>query len=203
MSSKATEYISVLKFKTTVRYKSDTSKETARNNEILLKVSIFDSCPDFNSFVHAIEKRLGRTNGIDKARVVLPMCMVLLCSNSYSVSSRTFHDVPDSTIEYCWECLQFVSIGVEQELQKWMLTHIANRSCIDYSTLHCRSIVEPTQIQTLPAGIISNRIRFSSVSVSEADLHSVLWHSDDVTMETMLAHVKVVTKRCSIQRPMN
>lgn len=189
------DYASALDFNVPVRYKSESTFHDNPGDGIILYNSRFDCCPSLSKLIYAIEKKLSRANAIHKAATMVPLCIVLLCSDLYTIHSGVFHNTEDMLIESCWECLEFISISVDSCLQKWMENCISGRKCIEYSSLYCKDIrIHDNTIRTIPSHVIPKKIAFEPVCMSDIDANAFVWHQDDAVMETLLVHIQLASR---------
>jgi hypothetical protein len=203
MAEEVSKYILSLNFSIPIHYinlKSDINE--IRKNEIDLNPSIFEDCPSIRELIRAIEKRISRSSSINTGHKVVPICITLLCSNLYTVNSSIFKDIPDTTVEYCWECLESVSHSVNRPLQEWLTKSIAGRTCVEYSTLYCRSLENEeallaAPIKMVPDDAIDKRMKFEQIDMRTLNVHDNIWHRDDVICETISAHMLLVSRHLS------
>jgi hypothetical protein len=194
MADLVAKYISPIKFAFPIRYVNDLSLHAIKKDEVMLSLVVFDSCPSVQDFIYAIEKKMSRASNIDGRQQIIPLCIVLLCSKSYAINSRLLESVDDTTIEYCWECLQFISMSVDSNLQEWLTRVMAGRTCVEYSALYCATNATEPVIKNVPQGMIGRRVKFHPIDISETNAHKFLWHRSDVAVETMLVHMDVATR---------
>jgi hypothetical protein len=194
MADLVAKYISPIKFAFPIRYVSDLSLHTIKKDEVMLSLVVFDSCPSVQDFIYAIEKKMSRASNIDGRQQIIPLCIVLLCSKSYAINSKLLENVDDTTIEYCWECLQFISMSVDSNLQEWLTKVMGGRTCVEYSALYCATNVADPVIKNIPRGMIARRVKFHPIDISETNAHKFLWHRSDVAVETMLVHMDVASR---------
>lgn len=203
MAEEVSKYILSLNFSVPVHYVNTNSDiNEIRKNEVDLNPSIFDECPSIRELIRAIEKRISRSSSVNTSHKVVPICITLLCSNLYTINSSIFKDIPDTTVEYCWECLESVSHSVNKPLQEWLTKSIGGRTCVEYSTLYCKSLeneeaamIPPPKM--VPDNVISRRMMFEKVDMSSINVHNNIWHRDDVVSETMSAHMLIISRHLS------
>lgn len=187
------DYMCSLVFRVPVRYTASSLNSSANEAELLVCTNVFESCPSIDSFIAAIEKKLSRANIINKARLVVPICILLLCTRSYCVDGSTIENADNSVIEYCWECIEFISIGVDTSLRSWVLSSMQGRSCRDYCILNSKSQQVVPRVEHLPGSMFSSRMKFTRVLPVPGLMHEALWHIDDAVMETIDVHMKVAS----------
>lgn len=167
------------------------------DNEILIEKYKISECPNPMMLTDAIQKKIGRSESLRSQKSTLGICILVLLSVGYSVTSLTLKEIPDTFIERCWECLNTISFTVPEPLQSWMVETINGRSAPDYASLFC-------QRRHIPINFLGNSIkftgRFSKLDPLDTELPKVVWHRDDSIMRTMMFHIEQSSRDLSEDR---
>lgn len=193
MSDDIKVYLSALKFKVSLHYRhADASPIQTRKGEIIIHVDILKSCPSVIDLSRAIEKKINRSETLKFQSGFLPLCMVILSTDGYSINSQTIDGISDSLIERSWECLSTIACNTTDALQDWLTSIIGNRSSQSYFALHGQYISSPVTIRNIPI-LLSKGISFQSLDVSSFKIPDQIWHRDDVVDQTKLIHMLAVS----------
>lgn len=189
MSSNIRDYVSSFALKTVVLYQhADSSPVASRKGEIIMNVDTLGSCPSIVDLSRAIEKRVNRSDSLKVYSNIIPLCMMLLSSNGYSIHAVVFDNVPNLLIERCWECLETISHATNNALQKWLSDSIGSRSPVGFATLFTPHRSSSGLITNIPVALPKS-MKFSLLDSSKVDVPSQMWHRDDVTNRTRLVHI--------------
>ena len=163
---------------------------TLSPDRLYVKKYEIDACPDQTQILNALQKRIGRSDTLKSQKHALGICVLLLLSSGYCVSSSTLPGVEDSLIERCWECIQVVSQNVPLVLSRWIQSSMGKRSPSGYSVLFCVSRPFLSSVDLLKDSI-SGTGHFSSIDATDFDTPGVLWHRDDSIRQTMILHFRL------------
>lgn len=157
-------FVELASLKQRVHYFSGNRRHDSIDNCVVLCTDKLATCPSISTLVSAIEKKLSRSNSYSQSLSIVPLCILLLCSEGYCVNSTSVSDAADSVIEYCWECLEFVSATVSSRLQEWMRRCIDGRNCLEYSRIHCGEGVLMSRVSSTSTLSHVGNSTFDSVS---------------------------------------
>lgn len=189
MDSQISQYLSVFKFKVSIRYVgTSTSPQSSRKDELAIDTAVLDTCPSVHDLSKAIEKKINRSDTLKMESNIVPLCMVLLSSRLYSINSKSIEGVSDGLIERCWECLETVSHSVYKSLQDWLSYAINDRNAVTYAMFFIEHRSSPTAVKKIP-NQLPRSIRFDTVDTTIIDVPNQIWHRDDVIHRTMMAHM--------------
>jgi hypothetical protein len=174
-----------------VRYISETTRVGNRTeSEIYIEKYKLNTCPEETQILNALEKRIRRSDTLRSQKYTLGICVLLLLSKGYCVTSSTLSNVQDSFIERCWECIQVVSQNIPVVLSEWIQSAMGTRTPSGYSVLFCNSKVLLSSVDLLKDSI-SGSGKFLNVNAAELGIPSTLWHRRDVVSQTMVLHMRL------------
>lgn len=161
-----------------------------KDNELHIEKYKLDTCPDETQILNALQKRIGRSEALKSQKYTLGICVLLLLSRRYCVSSSTLPGIEDSFIERCWECIHVVSQNIPIKLSQWIVDTMANRTPSGYSVLFCTSRQLLSSVDLLKNSISGNG-KFLNIDSIEFDVPSVVWHRNDAIHQTVILHLKL------------
>jgi hypothetical protein len=176
---------------TSIRYLSETNQIVdSRRDEIHIQKYKLIDCPNQAQILNALQKRIGRSDTLKSRKYTLGICVLLLLSKGYSVTSLTLTGIDDSFIERCWECIQVVSQNIPIELSKWIQSAMDTRSSSGYSALFCQSRPLLSSVNLLKDSVSGNG-KFLNLNAQDFGTPGVLWHRSDAIRQTMILHMKL------------
>jgi hypothetical protein len=174
-----------------IRYVSQgTPVSNTKRNEIYIEKYKIDTCPNEHQIISSLQKRIGRSDAFKSQKYTLAICILLLLSKGYCITSSTLIGIEDSFIERCWECIHVTSHNIPKNLSTWIQTSMEKRSASAYSILFCRpkAMILPTN---LLQDSISGSGKFLNIDTKEFGIPNMLWHRDDAIRYTMILHMKL------------
>jgi hypothetical protein len=176
---------------TVVKYMSkDNHIANAREGEIYLDQSKLPKCPNQVQILNALQKRIGRSDTLRSQKCTLGICVLLLLSKGYCVTSSTLSGVQDPFIERCWECVHVVSQNVPMDLSQWIQDSMESRTPTGYSVLFCNPKSSLSTVGFLRDSV-SGTGEFLNVERKDLETPDVMWHRDDVIFQSMLLHMRL------------
>lgn len=188
MEQQLTLALQLVKSNVTVRYVSrDTPDIPVREGEIVVDKSKIDTCPSEHMFISSIQKKINRSDMFKSQKNTLGICVLIILSNGYSVTSATINEVENSFIERCWECIQVVSHNTPENLSSWIQECMSSRSPLSYSMIYCQQRPQQAPIRYLGKSIRGSGPLTSMMSRG-MDMPENMWHRDDAVYWTMMLH---------------
>lgn len=168
---------------------SDKSVLPIYENEVVIEIYKLQSCPDINLFMKAMTKKIDRSDVFKEQKYTTGICIMLLASKGYCVTSSVLKDIPDTFIERCWECLQVITFTTPNPLCGWMIETIGSRTPSKYSAMFCQRKLSSLVLKTI-GNIIPDEATFQDLDIKVNNLSNPAYHRDDIMMQTMILHVK-------------
>jgi hypothetical protein len=174
----------------TITYINPSSiQRPAEIDEVVLEPYKLASCPDVTTLIQALTKKCTRVTILRSQRYALALCIALLCSRGYCITSMQTIDVPDTTIEVCWESLNNIYISVDEPLKSWLSSTLAGRTYIAYGLQFCQKKFLASALDSL-TGKIKTDSAFKMVSKDEQIVPQVMWDRDDVVYSCLSSHFR-------------
>jgi hypothetical protein len=145
------------------------------------------SCPDPVGLIQALSKKCTRVSVLRSQKYSLPLCIALLCSKGYCITSMEVVGVPDTTIEVCWESLNNIYVSVDDPLKSWLQTILAGRTYVIYGTQFCQKKFLASALESLTERIDTGST-FKMLTKEEQLLPALMWDRDDVIYSCLSSH---------------
>jgi hypothetical protein len=175
---------------TTITYLGPTSIQSpAKLNEIVFEISKLESCPDPTSLIQALSKKCTRVTILRSQKYSLALCIALLCSRGYCITSTETIDIPDTTIEVCWESLNNIYVSVDEPLKSWLKEVLASRTYISYGSQFCQRKTLASALESLTEKIKLD-LHFKIVPKQEQILPTMMWEREDVVYSCLSSHFR-------------
>lgn len=172
-----------------VKYISEESSDmVTREDEIYIDKSKIYSCPDQHTFINSIQKKINRSDLFKSQKHTLGLCVLILLSKGYSVTSSVLSAIDDSFIERCWECIQNVSYNIPENICAWIQSSMETRSPQSYSVLYCEQKTRTGDIKYLNKKIVGSN-SFEMINGDDFNIPKAVWHRDDAVYRTMISHM--------------
>jgi hypothetical protein len=162
-------------------------QRSAELNEVILETQKLESCPDPAGLIQALSKKCTRVNILRSQKYSLALCIVLLCSRGYCITSMETNGVADTTIEVCWESLNNVYISVDEPLKSWLKSVLGGRTYVAYGSQFCQKKFLASALETL-TGKVNIDSCFKIVPKDEQILPDVMWDREDVVYSCLSSH---------------
>lgn len=160
----------------------------SRYGEVVIEKYKLEGCPDIPGFMSAIKKKINRSEIFRSQKYTTSICILLLASRGFTITSSVMIGVADTFIERCWECLQVISYNVPKSLQEWLILTIGDRQPSEYSALFCQFKSVSSLVSFVGKSIpISNA--FVRLDTRSMGIPDTMWHKDDCISETMKIHL--------------
>lgn len=172
-----------------IRYVTKNSVDVIpEDDEVYIEKYKLDTCPDELQIIGAIQKKIGRTDIFKSQKNTLGICILLLLSKGYCITSSIFQSIDDFFIERCWECIQVVSHNIPKHISEWIVSTMNSRSSSKYSMLFCQSRISLSTTEFLNQSI-SGSADFDQVDTVDYGMPHTIWHRDDTVRQTMILHL--------------
>lgn len=157
--------------------------------ELVIEKHKLGDCPNESKLMNRFEKKIIKTSSLKNHKYTRQLCILLLTSSGYTANSSVFKDIPDMFIEKCWECIQYIVYTTSDPLNAWLKNIIGQRNPPAFSALFCPPRRLPERV--VMDNIFPNKLRsITSISMNDDSVPSIVWHRDDVLMQTILTHLK-------------
>lgn len=134
-----------------------------------------------------MHKKIGTMDLFKSNTHVLGLCVLLLSSKGYCVTSSQLEGIEDTFIERWWQCIQVVSDNVPLDISNWIRECMDKRSSSRYSIIFCQSR-DPVSSTDFLINHLSCKGRILELSEQDQLFPSEMWHKDDAVRQTMLVH---------------
>ncbi len=183
-----------------IRYISeDNSELLMQDDEICIDKSKIDLCPDEHCFISSVQKKINRSDLFKSQKHTLGLCVLILLSKGYSVTSSSLIDIPDLFVERCWACIEAVSHNVPENIFLWIRSCMETRSPSSYAIIYCQYKIHNTDIKYL-----GKKIQGSGTPVcvngDDFNIPESVWHRDDAIYRTMISHMLLRNRELSGDR---
>jgi hypothetical protein len=174
----------------TITYVGSTSiQRPAELNEIVLETEKLKSCPDPGSLIQALSKKCTRVSILRSQKYSLALCIALLCSRGYCITSMETIGVPDTTIEVCWESLNNIYISVDEPLKSWINSALAGRTYVSYGSQFCQKKLLASMLESV-TGKVELESCFKIVPKEEQIVDDIIWDREDVVYSCLSSHFR-------------
>jgi len=191
MEQQLTMVVDTMLKDTPVKYISGATQSTSiRQGEIYIEKFRLTTCPNQTQILNALQKRINRSDALRSQKHTLGLCILLLISKGYCVTSSTVEGIEDSFIERCWECVQVVSQNVPVELSEWIKLTMGTRTPSGYSILFCQPRAIPSSTELL-RDHVSGIGKFLNIEAKDFGVPDTMWHRDDVLNRTRILHIRL------------
>lgn len=168
---------------------SDNTSQISEPGYIVLQPYKIKSCPDPDTLLKALAKRASRVEVMRLQQYSSSLCIALLASKGYCITSMELKGVMDTTIEVCWESLHNIYISVNEPLKSWIHDTMAGRSYVDYGAQFCQRKFLSSNIETLGSKM-GKSISFKSVPISSTIMPQVMWDANDCVWSALSSHFR-------------
>lgn len=161
--------------------------------ELVIEKHKLENCPNTSKLMNRFEKKIIKTSSLKSRKYTRQLCILLLASSGYTVNSSIFDDIPDTFIEKCWECIQYIIHTTSDPLNAWLTSIVGQRNPPAFSALFCPPRRLPERVAM--ENIFPNKLKsIESIDTADDNLPSIVWHRDDAIMQTILTHLKYQRK---------
>lgn len=157
--------------------------------QVIFEMYKLESCPDTTGLIKALSKKCNRVGIMKSQRYSLSLCIALLASKGYCITSIELSGVPDTTIEVCWESLENVYVSVDEPLKSWLKITIGNRSYLAYGKQYCQQRFLSSNLKSLGTAA-SHGSNFKLVPNTDAILPPVVWSRDEIVYAAISLHFR-------------
>jgi hypothetical protein len=157
--------------------------------EIILEQYKLSSCPDVDGLLKALAKKSNRVAVMKAQRYSSALCIALLASRGYCITSMELKGVPDTTIEVCWESLNNIYISVDNPLKSWLKDIIGDRDYIKYGAQFCQHRFLHSTLETIGSKI-HTAPSFKIVSRADSFMPPTMLDRDDCIYSSLSSHFR-------------
>jgi hypothetical protein len=168
---------------------SDTTSQISDPGHIILQPYKLSTCPDVETLLKALAKRTNRVEIMKLQKYSSALCIALLASKGYCITSMELNSVPDTTIEVCWETLHNIYISVDEPLKSWIFNTMAGRGYVDYGAQFCQRKFLSSNIEIVGSRM-SKGINFKSVDPSDSNMPQTIWDSNGCILSALSSHFR-------------
>lgn len=157
--------------------------------EVLLEPHKLDSCPDARILIEAMSKKRARVTAMRRQKYSVALCIMLLSSRGYCITSAELDDVEDTMVEVCWESLTNIYVSVGEPLKSWLKDIIGGRNYIAYGRQFC-------QHKTIRSGLEDLGTRFSGgsgfklLSAENRMVPRTMWNRNETVYTALYSHFR-------------
>lgn len=181
--------LSSLKRDIRVNYVSGTDIEyDMRYDEVYIDKSIIKTCPNEDLFIASIQKKISRSKVLRVKKNALGLCILMILSKGYCITSEVIKDIDNGFIERCWECIHTSSHNVNDELAGWIKDTMEARDPVSFSMIYCNQPHQVEDIVFLDKSIEVNK-DFKITKIEDDNVPSEIWHRNDAVYFTMMVHL--------------
>jgi len=157
--------------------------------EIVLEPYKLKSCPDPDGLLKALAKKCSRIAVMRSQKYSAALCIALLASKGYCITSMELMNVPDTTIETCWESLKNIYVSIDEPLKSWLQSIIGSRDYVMYGLQFCQHRFLSSSLPTLGTKIV-NKSAFKLIPREGTHIPDILWDRDDSVYSAISSHFR-------------
>ena len=178
--------------------KNDTEFES-HSNIVCIERFKYEDCPDETRIINAFRKKIERSDILNANKNTLNICILLLMSRDYCITSNTLSGIEDTFIERCWECIQVASHSLPESLSLWIEKCMSNRTASNYAALFCTTRPSNTKILYLER-YISGQGEFLNIDPTLNGIPDTVWHRNDFIRQTIILHMNLCNREMPYDR---
>lgn len=159
------------------------------SEEVMLELHKLTSCPDPDRLIAAISKKRGRVTAMKQQKYSLALCIMLLASRGYCITSAELEGVEDAVVETCWESLQNIYVSVGEPLKSWLNATIGGRGYVAYGKQFCQRKTVRSGLEGLGTRL-SGGSDFKLLDKEDKMVPDTMWSRNDTVYTALYSHFR-------------